>query len=114
MGNHERMILDFTDDPKTYGRSWLRNDGLQTLASFGIGGCTESSGGDQLLAAAEQLTESMGTDLMQWIRDLPLIWHSGNLWVVHAAALPDVPMDQQTEKVLLWGSSRFHRSGRPD
>lgn len=114
MGNHERMMLDFIDEPETYGRRWLRNGGLQTLASFGIGGCTESSGSDQLLAAAEHLAEKMGPELIQWIRDLPLTWHSGNLWVVHAAALPDVPMPQQTEKVLLWGSSRFHKSGRPD
>mgnify|MGYP001951770689 CR=1 FL=1 len=34
MGNHEKMLLDFLDQPETRGVRWLKNGGLQTLASF--------------------------------------------------------------------------------
>jgi serine/threonine protein phosphatase 1 len=114
MGNHERMMLDFIDDPATFGRRWLRNGGLQTLGSFGIGGCTDSSGADQLTVAAKSLMSKLGPDMENWLRSLPLTWQNNNLWVVHAAAHPEVPMQEQDEKVLLWGSSRFFQSGRPD
>ena len=47
-GNHEAMCLEFLDDPEAYGPRWLFNGGLQTLASFGVGGVTERSRGDAL------------------------------------------------------------------
>ena len=34
-GNHERMMLDFIDDPAR-ARPWLANGGRATLASYGI------------------------------------------------------------------------------
>jgi len=48
IGNHEDMMLGFIDDPEKKGARWLRYGGLQTLASFGIGGVTSSSEGAAL------------------------------------------------------------------
>src|SRR6056297_3334458 len=44
-GNHEEMLLNFLEQPETYGRRWFRNGGLQTMASFGIAGLTETGHG---------------------------------------------------------------------
>lgn len=43
MGNHEKMMLDFLDRPVERGARWLRNGGLQTLASFGIGNASDTA-----------------------------------------------------------------------
>lgn len=102
MGNHERMLLDFIDDPATAGRRWLRNGGLQTLASFGIGGLSETSGGDDLGKAATALADAMGPDLLAWLRQRPLMLRNGNVAVVHAMADPDLPIDLQAEQTLIW------------
>ena len=34
MGNHERMLLDFLENPMQYGALWLRAGGDKTLSSF--------------------------------------------------------------------------------
>lgn len=86
LGNHERMMFDFLDEPLTRGNRWLRYGGLQTLASYGIGGVSETTQGDKLEGAAAALRVAMGDDMLRWLRDRPLHWTSGTLTVVHAAA----------------------------
>ncbi|MAU52947.1 MAG: serine/threonine protein phosphatase [Roseovarius sp.] len=115
MGNHERMLLDVLDAPETHGARWLRNGGLQTLASFGVappqGPKNEL---DALLDMRAALAEAMGRAMIDWLRARPLAWQSGNVWVVHAGADPAQPMTQQAEEVLLWGHPRFRRELRAD
>ena len=113
-GNHEQMLLDFLDRPSERGPRWLRNGGLQTLASFGIGGLVETSEGSALETAANRLAAALGPELEGWLRGLPLHWHSGNVHAVHAAADPGLPMSEQLPRTLLWGRGEFFRSPRSD
>lgn len=106
MGNHERMMLDFLERPAEAGQRWLRNGGLQTLASFGVGGVHIASEGDDLERAATGLRDSLAPDLEAWLRDLPLICQSGNICLCHAGADPKLPLASQPEQVLLWGPPR--------
>lgn len=103
MGNHERMLLDFLDRPAEAGGRWLRNGGLQTLASFGVGGAHLASGGDELEHAAARLRDALAPGLEDWLRGLPLICQSGNICLCHAGTDPRLPLEDQPEKVLLWG-----------
>ncbi len=116
MGNHERMLLDFLADPTGSAKRWIRYGGLETLASFGVGAglTTESRNAGDLLDAAGDLMEAMGSDLVEWLHDLPLTWRSGTLWVVHAGADPALAMDAQTNKTLLWGDETFLTQDRSD
>lgn len=114
MGNHERMMLDFLMNPRETGRRWLRNGGLQTLASFGVGGLSETSDGDTLEIARNALDAALPVGLKDWLASLPLIWISGNVAVVHAAADPTLPIDAQVERTLLWGHEAFGRIARQD
>lgn len=109
MGNHERMLLDFLNEPMRAGSRWMQHGGLQTLSSFGLG-----FPGKDLEACAKALERAMGEALIEWLRALPLSWHSGNVWVVHAGADPNVPMPEQTADVLLWGHLDFDRVPRAD
>jgi serine/threonine protein phosphatase 1 len=117
MGNHERMMLDFLDDPITQGTRWLRYGGLQTLASFGIGGITETARANGLCNAADALRNALNAarpDMLTWLRDLPLWWQNGTVAVTHAGANPVRAMADQSERALLWGHPDFERVPRRD
>lgn len=114
MGNHEKMLLDFIDRPTERGPRWLRNGGLQTLASFGVGGVTEGSDPAALMAARDAFQDALGPEMERWLRSLPLQWHSGNLWVVHAAMDPDRAPEEQEDRTLIWGSGAFMQQPRKD
>lgn len=114
MGNHEDMLLSFLRDPVRYGPHWLRNGGLQTLASFKVFGLTETAPEHALEFAGQQLADAMGADLIKWITELPTQWQSGNVAVVHAGADPAVPMNAQTRRTLIWGHADFATDLRQD
>lgn len=114
MGNHEKMMLDFVDQPLSHGGRWLRYGGLQTLASFGVAGVSETSTGADLERARDGLVDAMGPDLLDWVRNLPKSWVSGNVAFVHAGADPALAIDAQSSKTLLWGHNDFGRVPRTD
>lgn len=109
-GNHEDMLLKFLEDPEQYGPRWLRHGGLQTLASYGVG----RGARDSQSHLAQQLAYAMGAELIEWLRRLPLVWNTGNIWVTHAGGDPGVPMTEQTNRSLLWGHPDFGKRGRQD
>jgi serine/threonine protein phosphatase 1 len=114
MGNHEKMLLDFLDEPTVKGARWLQYGGLQTLMSFGLREVTERASDEVLMAARDVFAETLPQETQTWLRELPLRFASGNVSVVHAAADPDVPVDQQTARVLLWGHNKFVEQPRTD
>ncbi|WP_050931903.1 metallophosphoesterase [Aestuariivita boseongensis] len=113
-GNHEQMMLKFLREPEEEGPRWLRYGGLQTLASFGITGITESTTGGALTCARDALMARMGDDLIGWVYDLPTSVTAGNVTVVHAGADPALPIEHQTRRVLQWGHPEFRRTPRRD
>lgn len=114
MGNHERMMLDFIEDPAGAGPRWLRHGGMQTLASFGIGGVSDSSDAGAMMQAAGTLAEALGRELLAWLHALPLDWTSGNVVVTHAALDPDMPPTVQSDRCKLWGHPDFMQKARRD
>ena len=115
MGNHERMLLNFLEDPTRHARRWLQNGGLQTLASFGVALHGRSLDEEtQFDSLRDRLTTAMGPEMIEWLGTLPLTWHSGNVWAVHAGASPKRPMENQIPEVLLWGHPQFLQQSRDD
>ncbi|MEL6466537.1 MAG: metallophosphoesterase [Pseudomonadota bacterium] len=113
-GNHEEMMLDFLDQPDTAGARWLRYGGVQTLDSFGITSPTDTCAKSAMFEARDRLADAMGAELVAWMRELPSVWQTGNVAVVHAGADPDVPMTDQSEHTLRWGHPHFERKPRTD
>ena len=113
-GNHEDMLLAFLDAPQDKGPRWIRNGGLQTLASFGVTGVTQTTAGIDLKIAADALRRAMGPELIDWMRLLPLMHETGNVTVVHAGADPAKPLDQQAHRTLTWGHPDFLTTPRRD
>lgn len=111
-GNHERMMLDFLQDPERRGARWMRAGGAETLQSYSISEPEKSP--EAYRAAADALERSMGAGTLDWLKALPLSWSSGTVWVVHAAADPRHPMEAQSARVLLWGHPEFEAIPRND
>ncbi len=101
LGNHEDMCLQFLDAPEKIGPVWMRNGGVDTLASFGVA-LQAGAGAGAFTAARDRLEAAMGAALVDWLRNRPLLWRSGNVWVSHAGADPARPMAEQPRDTLLW------------
>ncbi|MGJ8555929.1 MAG: metallophosphoesterase family protein [Sulfitobacter geojensis] len=114
MGNHERMMLDFIDDPVGRGARWLRNGGLQALASYNIGRVRENSDAEELVEASLALEAALPEGMLHWLRNLPLQYQSGNVCVVHAAMDPHLAPQDQTRQTMLWGHNEFMSTPRTD
>jgi serine/threonine protein phosphatase 1 len=113
-GNHEKMMCDFIDDPLGRGANWLRNGGLATLASFGITRVSANPSPDEAIDASATLEAALPEGLIDWMRNLPLSWSSGNVWCVHAALDPTRQPKAQDPKTMLWGNRAFLEIPRED
>lgn len=112
-GNHEAAMLDFIDAPET-SDGWLRFGGLQTLQSFGVRGIREHADVGARIDAARTLRAKLASQEMFLRLGLKLSVHVGNIFFCHAAIDIHRPLDDQKEKVLLWGKPSFPRSNGPD
>jgi len=108
------MMLDFLEHPLSSGPRWLRNGGLQTLASFGVSGLTDTTTGPGLETARDALALAMGDGMIKWLKARPLYFQTGNVVVTHAGADPSLAIEDQDEVNLLWGHPDFSRKPRPD
>ncbi|UWS09962.1 metallophosphoesterase [Phaeobacter inhibens] len=113
-GNHEAMLLEFLADPIPNAEVWLRNGGLQTLASFGVGGVSEQSSKADLESAARTLRAAMGAEMITWLETLPACCQSGNVFMAHAGADPEAPLTAQFRQALVWGRPDTRRLRRED
>lgn len=110
-GNHEAALLEFLDAPE-HNRSWLRFGGLQTLASYNVRVPSLHEPRHMLKETAEELREKMGRHV-DFLRDLPLSFRSGDVVCVHAGLDPYDP-SAPNEAAMLWGRSDFVENGGVD
>jgi serine/threonine protein phosphatase 1 len=107
-GNHEAAMLSFLKDPEE-GSSWLQWGGLQTLASFGVGGISLRPSVSDLYRMRDALSETI-KPYMDFLEDLSPLIVSGNVVFVHAGLDPDAALTAQPEDATLWGRVA---SGKP-
>jgi serine/threonine protein phosphatase 1 len=109
-GNHEVMLEQFIADP-VLARDWLRNGGLETLASFGVDGRMANLGID-LEGLRDALVTSFGPDRSAWLPTLRLQVRFGDYFFCHAGVRPGIPLDEQKDVDLLWIRYPFLSSRR--
>ncbi|MFN4128208.1 MAG: metallophosphoesterase [Paracoccaceae bacterium] len=117
MGNHERMMLDFLEDPVSHGSRWLSNGGDATLENFGLSPhrrLPEATAAEALLAQRDDLLGALPDGVHDWLLTLPLIWQEGHLVITHAGADPARPVTDQPATNLLWGHPNFRTRTRSD
>jgi serine/threonine protein phosphatase 1 len=82
-GNHDAMMVEALRNPSTMQR-WLERGGDTAIKSY--------DGDPSNVPPAD----------IEWLDKLPLIHIDRCRIYVHAGLDPDVPLDRQTEKTLLW------------
>lgn len=96
-GNHEVMMLRARND-RAFLPKWLTYGGAEALDSYGA-----ATFGD------------IPASHWEFLESTALYHEEGGDFFVHANVLPDLPLEQQSEKTLCWahlGEPRPHVSGR--
>jgi serine/threonine protein phosphatase 1 len=83
-GNHEAVVLDVCDGVCP-ADLWLSQGGDATLRSYRA-------------ARAQDLPETV----LRWFRSLPLSYDDGRRFFVHAGVNPQLPLEAQDERDLIW------------
>ncbi len=104
-GNHEAAMMAFLKDPLE-AVDWLGWGGVQTIASFGIQPPRTPYQDNDLKVAAYELGAALGP-LLEFVEKTELMARSGDYVFAHAGIDPAVPLDEQSESSLLWGSGGF-------
>lgn len=100
-GNHEEMMLEFLEAPNPDHR-WLRFGGQQTLESYGVE--VEALWRPELGARerAEMLQGMIPASHIDALRTMPALLTLPGVVLVHAGIFQGVPLEQQSDKELLW------------
>lgn len=113
-GNHEKMVIDFLDDPAGRGMRFLQFGGIETLKSFGVDPRTRNITQEDTLDLCDAFRQALPEGLVDWLTDLPLSWSSGNVHCVHAAMDPERGLEGQESRTLMWGHPQFLTQTRDD
>ncbi|MFN4088379.1 MAG: metallophosphoesterase [Alphaproteobacteria bacterium] len=111
IGNHDAWMLDFLEDPAV-GTAWLRNGGIETLYSFGVGRAPEGASLAQLAATSARLAAALAPGHLAFLDGLKRMHAEGDYVFVHAGIRPGVPLTEQREEDLLWIREPFLSDGR--
>lgn len=112
-GNHEVLLQDFLEDPVQAAPRWFRNGGLETLLSYEIGGALSPEDEAGLIDMRDRLADKMAP-VLPFLSRLQPCHRAGNMFFSHAGADPALPLDQQSERALLWGLPSFLETSRTD
>ena len=99
-GNHEETLLRFLDDPKVL-RDWANFGGYATLTSYGVAMPTSMSP-EQRTILRDQLQKNLPVEHEIFLRNLEMVYQSGDYLFVHAGIAPNLPLAEQTPEHLLW------------
>lgn len=101
-GNHESMFLDFLGDPMEGGQGFLRNGGMETLASYGVALDRGFSSMRDLIGLVYETLEILPAAHRQFIAKLPFSFRFGDFFFCHAGIKVGVPLDEQDSHDLIW------------
>ncbi len=111
-GNHEAWLLDFLDDASV-GERWLAAGGHATLLSYGVAPparAPRGAGGWEVLRKA--FAAEFPEEHKAFLSSLAKTHVEGGYAFTHAGIRPGVPLAEQREEDLLWGSEDFVEDGR--
>lgn len=101
-GNHDETLLQFLADP-TIGEAWRNFGGLDTLRSYGV---THAHGKNWSQTRSE-FAAALPRAHAEFFKNLKLHVAIGDYLFVHAGIRPRVPIEEQSERDLLWIREEF-------
>lgn len=109
MGNHERSLLDFLDDP-TVGPGWVLYGGESTLLSYGVGHPRGNGMDDRWPLIRDRLRDGIPPPHLAFLESLEPGHIEGGYLFVHAGIRPGVPLEKQELRDMLWIRDDFLKS----
>ncbi|MDX1293187.1 MAG: metallophosphoesterase family protein [Hyphomonas sp.] len=116
MGNHEEALLRFLSDA-SFGKQWVRYGGGETLYSYGFQppNTRSSLTSHEAMSAAQKAWEKVWTGFRErlpkqhfdFYNSLKSYHVAGDYLFVHAGMRPDVPLEEQSARDLLWIRDEF-------
>lgn len=100
-GNHEAVMLRFLEDPQRVADFWMRSGGAETLLSYGVDPA-DVLRGRGLVNAAARFRDRLPVVHREFLESLPISFTIGDYFFCHAGVRPGVPLENQTERDLLW------------
>ncbi|MCP5081983.1 MAG: serine/threonine protein phosphatase [Alphaproteobacteria bacterium] len=99
-GNHEQTLLEFLEDPDRL-KHWARYGGMAMMRSYGI------AEGTPMTSAAckgihRQFVAKFPDEHFEFCRDLPTSVSLGDYFFAHAGVRPGVPLEDQSDRDLMW------------
>ncbi|WP_024506549.1 metallophosphoesterase family protein [Bradyrhizobium sp. ARR65] len=108
-GNHEELLERFLYDPAILS-SWLKLGAMQTLASYGVS--LRHDGTESNYDLHQRFCRAFPKAHALFLKCLKPWICCGDYLFVHAGIRPNVPLDRQTMRDLLWIRSEFLDSPR--
>lgn len=105
-GNHEEAMLNFLDDPAK-GAIWCEYGGDATLKSYGLKLPQMKHKPEVWKHLAADLDHKVTPAELGFLRSLELSLSIGDYFFTHAGARPSVPLNQQSERDLMWIRESF-------
>jgi len=109
MGNHERFLMDFLENPDI-GQAWLHNGGEATLESYRVDLWGRDGRAHDMNWIRERLRAIMPPAHHAFFEALRLFHVEGDYFFTHAGIRPGVELERQNEADLLWIRNPFLRS----
>lgn len=99
-GNHEQMMLNFLADP-AYLATWRQFGGFEALHSFGID-LRDAREGKGYEAVHAELLDALQPQARTFLEGIGTSHQCGDYFFCHAGVRPNVPLQAQQDKDLLW------------
>ncbi|MEZ6013351.1 MAG: metallophosphoesterase family protein [Hyphomonas sp.] len=122
MGNHEEALLRFLNDVN-FGKQWVRYGGAETLYSYGLAPpkTARALESHEAMEAAQQAWDKvwagfrnkLPTAHLDFYQSLQHYYVAGDYLFVHAGLRPDVPLEKQTVRDMLWIRDEFLEAPQP-
>lgn len=104
-GNHEDMMVRALRGDLTIYRFWLANGGRDTLQSWGMDPAV--CHGAPTLKNLRIAADVVGSEVLNWLQNLPLHYQHGKHLFVHAGIRPGVALRKQKPNDLMWITDEF-------
>lgn len=108
-GNHEQALLDFCHDTAV-APEWFFYGGDATLHSYNVARPAPGGGAEALLKVQADFKAKLPERHLAFYRSLAMYHREGDYLFVHAGIRPGVPLEEQSERDLLWIRESFLQS----
>lgn len=111
-GNHEEALLQFLEEPN-FGATWMEHGGGTTLVSYGVQPPATRTDPEAWMKTRDAFDAALPAAHRQFYRGLKLMEHAGDYAFVHAGVRPGVPLEEQSERDMLWIRHEFLQDRGP-